>query len=64
MIHRSATSWRKAQDSATRDTDLGMHVADLPSKELAAGGTIIFTIYWPEQAKWEGTDYSVGISKA
>ena len=64
VIHWSADSWRTAQDIATRDTDLGMHVADLPSKDLAAGGTIIFTIYWPEQAKWEGTDYSVGISKA
>ena len=63
-IHWSADSWRTAQDIATRDTDLGMHVADLPSKDFAAGGTIIFTIYWPEQAKWEGTDYSVGISKA
>ena len=64
VIHWSADSWKTAQDIATRDTDLGMHVADLPSKDLAAGGTIIFTIYWPEQARWEGTDYSVGISKA
>ena len=37
-IHWSADYWRTAQDLATRDTGLGVHVADLPSKDLPAGG--------------------------
>ena len=62
VVHWSADYWRTAKDSKTRDTGLGVHVADLPSKDLSAGGMILFTIYWPDQNKWEGIDYSVGIS--
>jgi glucoamylase len=64
VIHWSADSWRTTQDVRTHDTGLGVHVADLPSKDLPGGGVTIFTIYWSEQGKWDGMDYSVGISSA
>ncbi len=62
-IHWSADFWRTARDTATGDSGFGMHVADLPSRNLPAGGMILFTIHWLEQNQWEGVDYSVGISK-
>jgi glucoamylase len=62
MVHWSADYWRTAKDTQTRDNGLGVHVADLPSNNLPAGGMIIFTIYWPEQNRWEGVDYSVIVS--
>ncbi len=61
-VHWSADYWRTAKDIRTRDTGLGVHVADLPSSDLPAGGMIFFTIYWPAQDRWEGVDYMVGIS--
>ena len=63
VIHWSADNWQAAQDIPTRDTGLGVHVADLPSNGLSAGGIISFTIYWTDQARWEGIDYTVGISR-
>jgi hypothetical protein len=33
--------------------------ADLPTKEISAGAMILFTIYWPDAKKWEGTDFFV-----
>ncbi len=61
VVHWSADYWRTAKDSETRDTGLGVHVTDLPSKDLSAGGMILFTIYRPDQNKWEGVDYSVTV---
>ncbi len=63
VIHWSADYWRTAQDVETRDTGLGVHVADLPTKGLLAGGMIIFTVYWPGTKKWEGVDYSIAIAE-
>lgn len=63
VIHWSADYWRTPKDIQTRDTGLGVHVVDLPWSGLSAGGLIFFTIYWPDQDRWEGIDYTVGISK-
>ncbi len=62
VIHWSADYWRTTEDFPTRDTGLGVHAADLPSKDLPARGMILFTIYWPAERKWEGVDYAVAIA--
>jgi len=59
MVHWSADHWQTAQDISTRDTGLGIHVADLPSERLSAGSEIVFTFYWPQEQRWEGRDFSV-----
>jgi glucoamylase len=61
VIHWSADEWRSTADVETRDTDLGVHVADLPTGELAAGTRISFTFYWPSSGKWEGVDFAVRV---
>jgi glucoamylase len=61
VIHWSADEWRSMADVETRDTDLGMYVADLPTGELASGTRIRFTIYWPSSGNWEGSDFAVRI---
>ena len=63
MIHWSADSWQTTRDQRTRDTGLGVHVADLSTKDLPSGSMVFFTIYWPAATKWEGVDYSVTIAK-
>ena len=62
LIHWSADEWDTVQDSTTHDVDLGMHIADLSTGALSAGGQVEFTFYWPDAAHWEGTNFFVGIS--
>src|SRR5205085_839490 len=59
VVHWSLDEWRSSQDTKTRDTDLGLHVVDLPTQNLASGADVIFTFYWPETNRWEGADFNV-----
>ena len=61
LVHWSADDWRTTIDSSTRDTGLGVHVADLPTGALASGSTVTFTFYWKESERWEGVDFSVAV---
>lgn len=59
VVHWSSDSWRTVVDSPTRDTGLGLHVADLPTGTLGDGTCVDFTFFWPEAGRWEGRDFSV-----
>ncbi len=54
--------WQGVQDIDTRDTGLGVHVADLPIGKLEAGGSVQFTFRWAASGAWEGQDYEVVVS--
>jgi glucoamylase len=58
VVHWSFDGWVTAQDTNTRDP-LGVFVADLPSHPLAAGREIAFTLYWPQEQRWEGMNYTI-----
>jgi len=60
-IHWSTDGWRTVRDTATRDSGLGVYLADLPTAALPAGSEIRFTFYWPDADRWEGADFSVKI---
>jgi glucoamylase len=57
LIHWSTDAWRTFTDTATVDTDLGVHRADLLTASLSAGMTIRFTFYWRDAQRWEGEDF-------
>jgi glucoamylase len=59
VVHWTADAWATAFDRATRDTGLGVHVTDLPTESLTEGDQVQFTMYWPDAARWEGTDFAV-----
>jgi len=61
LIHWSFDRWQTSQDSETVDTGLGLHVADLPSRNLPTGANISFTFYWKDEARWEGVDFNVNV---
>jgi glucoamylase len=61
LIHWSREGWRTSADMPTRDTGLGLHVADLETAHLAIGTEIVFTIRWSRDERWDGTDYRVPI---
>lgn len=54
VVHWSADGWQTVVDTPTRDTGLGVHVADLP-----AASRWDFTFRWPRADRWEGRDYAV-----
>ena len=45
----------------SRDTGLGVHVADLPTQELPSQTRIDFTFYWTEAGRWEQVDFAVTV---
>jgi len=62
MVHWSLDGWRTVLDSETRDTRLGLHVADLATRHLAPGTHVSFTFRWPMADRWEGVDFEVTVT--
>ena len=60
-IHWSVDAWTTVHDSATRDSGVGLYLADLPTAQLSVGTEIIFTFYWPEVDRWEGNNFVVQV---
>ncbi len=60
-VHWSSDDWKISNDLATRDTGAGIYVADLPTGQLPPGRSVVFTMYWPQGQRWEGTDFSVTV---
>ncbi|HEX9118697.1 MAG TPA: glycoside hydrolase family 15 protein, partial [Anaerolineae bacterium] len=61
LIHWSADAWRTTQDTPTRDTGLGVHVADLSTSALTPGTTVEFTFEWTAENRWEGRNFAVQV---
>ena len=59
LVHWSHDGWQTSNDLTARNTGLGIYLADLPTKAMDAGHTLMFTFYWPEAKRWEGTDFSI-----
>jgi glucoamylase len=62
IVHWSADDWRTVLDSETRDTGLGIHVADLPTDALAQGDLVRFTFRWTRVDRWEGVDFAIAVA--
>ena len=60
-IHWTSDGWHTTHDDPTQDAGLGVHVCDLPAATLAPGTTIVFTLFWPQHQRWEGTDFAVEV---
>lgn len=64
LVHWSSDDWATRRDNHTRDTGLGLHIADLPTENLPVDSGITFTFYWPEGDKWEGKNFVVRLEAA
>ena len=53
LVHWSIDGWQSTQAVQTRDTGLGVHVADLPTDKSAQGSQISCKFYWLEGQRWE-----------
>ncbi len=58
-IRWSTDLWATSRDTETRQTGFGVQVADLDTAELAVGGTVEFTFFWPDVGHWEGRNFTL-----
>jgi glucoamylase len=64
-VHWSIDNWVTVLDSPALATGLGTFIFDLPNGGLSGQGVVRFTLFWPQQNRWEGADFQVAIdSKA
>jgi glucoamylase len=61
IIHWSSNKWKKVIETKTRDTGIGIHLADIPTSSLKTGEQIHFTFFWSEVNHWEGQNFSIKI---
>ena len=59
VVRWTLDGWHTAHDTATRDVGLGVHLVDLPTGAVPAGGAVDFTFRWLETDRWEGVDFRV-----
>src|SRR5438105_4378096 len=63
MVHWSRDGWSTSNDTAAREAgSLGVWIADLDTTALASGAAVDFTLYYPEEQRWEGYDYRVAVN--
>lgn len=60
-VHWTIDDWQSTRDTPGRDTALGSWVTDLDTSALQPGGRVRFTLYWPDEARWQGEDYEVEV---
>lgn len=61
IIHWGIDGWQSIRDTATRDTGIGLHVAELETKTLHAGQRIDFTFRHMNSGEWLGRDYAITV---
>lgn len=61
VVHWGVDEWSDPSDTPTRPLGLGFHGAILPVTGLRQGQRIVFTFFWPGEARWEGQDYEVRV---
>lgn len=61
QIRWTIDNWQTDHDSETKSLALGISYTDLPVENAPSGSKVIFTIFWPEQQKWEGRNFEVQI---
>jgi glucoamylase len=60
----TADNWQTSTDTATTDTEIGLHYVDLSAAAARNSGVLRFTFYWVAAARWEGKDYEVAVLDA
>jgi glucoamylase len=59
-VEWTADSWGSHAGERTRDTGLGVYVADIPTSALSSGAAVEFTFRW-DAGNWEGVNFRVAV---
>ncbi|HEY6977753.1 MAG TPA: glycoside hydrolase family 15 protein [Chitinophagaceae bacterium] len=62
IVHWSDDDWLTINETETKDTGLGIHLADVKLKNKN-GNEIKFTFFWKEDKRWENKDFSVVVKQ-
>jgi glucoamylase len=60
-VHWGVDGWQSIQDTATQDTGLGLHVAELKTNTLRSGQRIDFTFQSAGTGNWLDRDYAIAV---
>ncbi|HSR11132.1 MAG TPA: glycoside hydrolase family 15 protein [Thermodesulfobacteriota bacterium] len=61
VVRWTRDAWNFSEEIPTRDTNLGVHFADLPTTNLKSGEEVAFTFFWPDADRWEEKRFEVKI---
>jgi hypothetical protein len=61
VVHWSADGWKTVNETRTRDTGRGVHVAELNTAGLHPGASVHFTFFWARANHWENQNFSVKV---
>ncbi len=61
-VHWTSDGWQTSHERKTRDTGLGIHVADLDTGKLTSRQTVELTFFWTDAERWEGRNFRVVVS--
>jgi glucoamylase len=64
QLRWSGDDWETCAEETSRNTNLGIHVIDLPSSKLRANSILRFTFYWPQAERWEGKNFELRITES
>jgi glucoamylase len=59
--NEGSPTWHGVHDVETVDTGLGVYVADLDTRDSAAGSHVMFTFFWHDAAHWEDENFRVAV---
>ncbi len=59
-VEWTADGWGSHTGEGTRDTGLGVYVADIPTAALSIGSVVEFTFRW-DAGNWEGVNFRVDV---
>jgi glucoamylase len=60
-VRWTTNNWESSADSVSWDTEIGIHVTDINTKNLPKGTKIEFTFYWTNTQNWEGENFEIEI---
>ena len=61
-VHWSADNWATTRDTESILSPLEISYADLDSFQAQTGACVAFTLFWPQESRWEGTNYSITVT--
>jgi glucoamylase len=61
QVKWTTDNWKTVHENESVNTELGIHYADINTKNYSSGTQITFTFYWPESKNWEGKNFKITI---
>ena len=61
VVRWTRDGWHTIRENRTRDTGLGIHIADLETDDMETQETIELTFYWSDADRWEGRNFSMTV---